>query len=271
MRFAPYRVAALLAKELAELWRNMSALIPVVFLAIVTVTMPFLIVIIVPEAIGEPLSNDGDFRKLAMRTGAPADFERLSNEGAVQAFLFQQFLLVQLLIPVAGAMAFAGHSLIGEKQARSLEPLLATPITTTELLVAKGFGALVPSLIIMLCASTIFFAGIAWMAEPGVLGVILNARSAIVLLGLGPAASLVALQVGVLVSARVNDPRTAQQFSAFLILPLTALFAVQFTGALQMTVPLVFLLLAVLLTIWLILVGIGVLLFDREAILTRWR
>lgn len=271
MRFEPYRVAALLSKELAELWRNAAALLPVIFLAIVTVTLPFLIVVIVPETLGEPLSNDNDFRKLALRSGASTRVEALSSEGVVQAFLFQQFLLVQLLIPVAGAMAFAGHSLIGEKQGRSLEPLLATPITTTELLIAKGLGALVPSLIIMLCASTIYFSGIAWMAEPGVLSVILNTRTLIVLLGLGPAASLVALQIGVLVSSRVNDPRTAQQFSAFLILPLTALFAVQFTGALKMTIPLVFLLLLFLLGLWLLLVAAGVALFDRETILTRWR
>lgn len=271
MRFAAYRVSALFAKEVAELRRNASALIPVVFLAIVTVALPFFIVIILPDAIGEPLSKDADFRDLALRSGVSPEVALLSAEGAVQAFLLQQFLLVQLLIPVAGAMAFAGYSLIGEKQSRSLEPLLATPITTTELLVAKGFGALVPSLLIMLCASAIYFAGIAVMAEPGVLGVVLNERSALVLLGLGPAASLVALQVGVLVSARVNDPRTAQQFSAFLILPLTALFAVQFTGAMQMTIPLVFALLLGLLGIWLLLVAAGVVLFDREAILTRWR
>ena len=53
----------------------------------------------------------------------------MSDEAAVQAFIFQQFMLL-LLIPVTGAMAFAGYSLIGEKQGRTLEPLLATPITT---------------------------------------------------------------------------------------------------------------------------------------------
>lgn len=271
MRFAPHRVSALFSKELAELRRNLAALIPVAFLAVVTVTLPFLIVVVVPHAIGEPLADDSDFRSLATRAGGSERVERLSTEGAVQAFLFRQFLLVQLLIPVTGAMAFAGHSLIGEKQVRSLEPLLATPITTTELLVAKGFGALAPSLAIMLCANTIYFTGIALMAEPGVLGAVLDARSVLVLLGLGPAASLVALQIGVLVSSRVNDPRTAQQYSAFLILPLTALFAVQFTGALAMTIPVVLFMVLVLLGIWLLLVALGVVLFDRETILTRWR
>ena len=45
----------------------------------------------------------------------------------------------------------------------------------------------------------------------------------------------VALQVGVLVSARVNDPRTAQQFGALFILPLTGLFMAQMSGAFVLT------------------------------------
>lgn len=265
------RVGALLAKELAELRRNASALLPVLFLAAVTVTIPFIIIVVVPRAIGEPLANDADFARLATRTGSPGAVARLSRDGAIQAFLFQQFLLVQLLIPVAGAMSFAGYSLIGEKQARSLEPLLATPLRTAELIVAKGLGALIPSLAILLCANAVYFAGIGLWAEPGVFGVVLNPRTAAVLLGLAPATSLVALQVGVLVSSRARDPRTAQQFSAFLILPLTALFAVQFSGAMTLTVPLVLLLAFVLLTIWVALVAMAVLLFNREAILTRWQ
>jgi ABC-type Na+ efflux pump permease subunit len=265
------RVAALLSKEISELRRNASALLPVLFLASVTVGLPFIIVVAVPRAIGEPLASDADFARLATRTGSPEDVALLSRDGAIQAFLFQQFLLVQLLIPVAGAMSFAGYSLIGEKQARALEPLIATPLRTVELIVAKGLGALVPSLAILLCASSIYFIGIAVLAEPGVLRVVVNPRSLVVLLVLAPVMSLVALQIGVLVSSRVKDPRTAQQFSAFLILPLTALFAVQFTGALTLTVPLVVLLALFLLLIWIALVAIGVALFNREAILTRWQ
>ena len=43
-------------------------------------------------------------------------------------------------------MSVAAYSVIGEKQARTLEPLLATPITTFELLAAKVLGALLPAL-----------------------------------------------------------------------------------------------------------------------------
>ena len=148
----------------------------------------------------------------------------LPDESAVQAFVFHRFLTLLLLVPVTGAITFAGHSLVGEKLGRSLEPLLATPITTFELLVGKVIGALIPSLAVMLFTFAIYLTGIGVLAEPGVLGAMITPRTLLLVFGLGPMASLVALQVGVLVSARVNDPRTAQQFGALLILPLTGLF-----------------------------------------------
>ena len=46
-------------------------------------------------------------------------------------------------------MSVASDSIIGEKQARTLEPLLATPITTFELLAAKILGALLPAAVMI--------------------------------------------------------------------------------------------------------------------------
>jgi ABC-2 type transport system permease protein len=56
----------------------------------------------------------------------------------VQTFLFHQFSLLLLLVPIVSATALATHAVIGEKQSRALEPLLATPISTIELLAAKA-------------------------------------------------------------------------------------------------------------------------------------
>jgi ABC-2 type transport system permease protein len=266
------RIRALVDKELLELWRNRSALLPVIAVALVSLVMPLFIGLAVPLLTGEGLSADGDLVESLAKAGEelPRAFA-LSDEGAVQAFLFNRFITLLLLVPVTGSITFAGHSLVGEKLGRSLEPLLATPITTFELLVAKSLGALVPSLLVMLATFGIYLAAIAAFAEPGVVGAMITGRTLLLALGVGPLASLVALQVGVLVSARVNDPRTAQQFGALLILPLTGLFLAQLTGVLILTVPLMLLMLLVLTAIWLLLVAIGVVVFDRETILTRWR
>ena len=68
----------------------------------------------------------------------------------------------------------------------------------------------------------------------------------------------VALQVGVLVSARVNDPRTAQQFGALFILPLTGLFMAQMSGAFVLTTGMGLLVLAGLAVVWFFLLLFGI-------------
>jgi hypothetical protein len=69
----------------------------------------------------------------------------------------------------------------------------------------------------------------------------------------------------------VNDPRTAQQFGALLILPITVAFVMQFNGVIRLTVPVIIIALVVLFAVWVLLVMLGVALFQREAILTRWK
>jgi ABC-2 type transport system permease protein len=268
----PARILALLWKEIAELSRNRAALLPVAFVALITTALPFFIAVVTPKLSGHPLSSDVDLvRSLAQVSGELPGIERLSEEAAVQAFIFSRFLVMTLLVPVTGAITFAGHSLISEKIGKSLEPLLATPITTTELLLAKVIGAMLPSLGIMMFTTAVYMIGVAALAEPGVLRALLSFKTALLVLGLGPITSGLALQVGVLVSARVNDPRTAQQFGALFILPLTALFMAQMSGVFILTIGTGLLVFAGLCAAWVLLLLLGVKLFRREAILTRWK
>ncbi len=268
----PARILALLRKEIAELARNRAALLPVAFVALITTALPFFIAVATPRISGHPLSNDADLvHALTRVSGELPGIERLPAEAAVQAFIFSRFLVMTLLVPVTGAITFAGHSLIGEKIGKSLEPLLATPITTTELLLAKVAGAMIPSLAIMMFTTMVYMVGVATLAEPGVLRALLSLKTALLVLGLGPITSCLALQVGVLVSARVNDPRTAQQFGALFILPLTGLFMAQMSGVFVLTVGTGLLVFAALCGAWILLLVLGVKLFRREAILTRWK
>ena len=88
---------------------------------------------------------------------------------------------------------------------------------------------------------------------------------------LGPAVGLSSVVAGVIVSARVNDPRVAQQVGGVVIVPVIALVLLQATGTLLVG-PVGYTLLAIIvLAISLVGLRIGVRLFDREAILTRWR
>ena len=88
---------------------------------------------------------------------------------------------------------------------------------------------------------------------------------------LGPLAALAALQLAVAVSSRANDARSAQQIGALVIFPIAALLVLQLTGSFQLTVPVIAFMALALAGVNVGLGLLGIALFDRESILTRWK
>jgi ABC-2 type transport system permease protein len=262
------RIRTLMAKEFLDLARNRMALLPVLIVTAMSLVLPFGIAVAIPMMTGHGLGQDTDLVKVSGSVGTP---EMLSSDARVQLFLFQQFLMMFLLTPVTGAMALAAHSIVGEKQSRALEPLLATPITTVELLAAKVFGALIPTLAISLAGLALYAVGIVLFAAPGVGPAMASARTLLLVALLAPAAALVSLQSAVLISSRVNDPRTAQQFGVLIIIPLSAILVAEFTGTLWLSASALAVAGIALLIVWCLLFLLSVALFDRETIVTRWR
>lgn len=265
------RSLALLGKDLADLRQNPSVFVPALLTGFFSILLPFFVAIIVPYFAGERLSDSSDFEiAIEMYRSQPAT-RALDPEGAIQAWIFQQFLVLLVLAPVAGSMSVAAYSVIGEKQARTLEPLLATPITTFELLAAKVLASLLPALALTVACFLVYVAGAALFARPGVFVALLTARSLAVVFVLGPLAALAALQMAVCVSSRVNDARSAQQIGALIILPVAALLVAQLSGAVLLTLPLIVSIAIALAGVNVGLMLVGITLFDRESILTRWK
>jgi ABC-2 type transport system permease protein len=262
------RLVTLIRKEILDLMRNRAALAPVVIAAGFALLMPFAITILVPALSHQPLGADSELVRISRVADSPTG---LGDNARVQLFLFQQFLLVFLLMPITGAMSLAAHAIVGEKQARTLEPLLATPLTTFELLVAKVLGPLVPTLVISALALALYLAGIAVTADAGVARAMLTPRTLLLVVDVAPLAALVSLQFAVVISSRVNDARTAQQFGVLIVLPLTVLLVAQFTGSLWLTNGAIVLIGLVLLLVWVALTLVSVVMFERETILTRWK
>jgi ABC-2 type transport system permease protein len=264
------RINALLAKDLLDLRQNPGIFWPALLTAAVALALPFMIAIVIPMLTGERFSDSSDFEMAVEMYRDQPGTRALDPEGAIQAFIFQQFLPLLVLAPIAASMSVAAASVIGEKQARTLEPLLATPITTGELLTAKVLGSLLPALALTLFCYGLYSVGVAAFARPGVHTILLAPRSLGVVFLLGPLAALAALQLAVCVSSRVNDPRSAQQIGALIILPLTGVLIAQLSGHLALTMPIILLIAGGLVSLNLLLIAIGITLFNREAILTRW-
>lgn len=268
---SPGRIAALLGKELADLRQNPSVFVPAIITALMSLVLPFFVAVIVPAVAGERLSDSSDF-EIALELYRTQPWMRdLDPETAIQAWIFQQFLILLLMTPVAGSMSVAAYSVIGEKQARTLEPLLATPIRTFELLAAKVLGSLIPALALTLGCFAVYLAATIVIGGPGAYRALLTGRSLAIVFVVGPLAALAALQMAVCVSSRVNDARSAQQIGALIILPIAGLLVAQVTGSVILSGTIVLFIALGLVLINACLMALGIALFDRESILTRWK
>jgi ABC-2 type transport system permease protein len=261
-----------MGKELREFRSSPAAVLPVVALVLLCTLLPFVVVFIIPRVTGESLASDRTIQQvIAFAQKTLPGLAGLGPRAAAEAFFFQQFLFLFLVAPIVGAVSLAAYSVVGEKQGRTLEPLLTTPITTAELLVAKVLAAFLPSLAIELAGLAVYFALVLALSAPGVGAALLSARTAILIGLLGPFASLAALQMTIAISSRVNDPRSAQQIAVLLVLPLVIVLVGQIAGAFVITSAMLVLVSLVLALAWVLLILFSVALFERETILTRWK
>jgi ABC-2 type transport system permease protein len=259
------RIRTVIAKEWAETRRNKmilwtTALLPVLLVAMILGTDYFILRL---DAAGQDVDAD--------ELPIP---EQLQHLPQIEAFLIQmneQYMFYLFMIPMMLPVYIAAYTIIGEKQSNTLEPLLATPVSTWELLAAKAIAATLPSIVVVWVSFAVLLLGLTWIAPPAV--VQYNARPVwVVAMGLlSPLLAFLSVLVGVIVSSRINDPRTAQQITGVFILPIIAMSLVVLAGWVFVSVPLV--LLASLGTLILDLVALyfAVKLFDRETILTRWK
>jgi ABC-2 type transport system permease protein len=262
---------ALLRKELADERQNVALFVPTLIVGAVSILLPVLVAIVIPSMTGERLSDSGDLEGAVELSRDRPETRDLDSEAAIQAYLFQFFTIMLVLVPVTSSMSLAAYSVVGEKQARTLEPLLVTPITTFELLGAKLLGAFIPSIVLTAAFFVAYILAAVIFARPGVAWVLLAPRSVGTVFVLGPLAALAALQMAICVSSRVNDARTAQQVGVLVILPIPGLLVGQLLGAVQVTVPLIAAIAAALLAVDAGLMWLAITLFDRETILTRWK
>jgi ABC-type Na+ efflux pump permease subunit len=168
--------------------------------------------------------------------------------------------------------SIASYSIVGEKVEKSLEPLLATPLTDSEILLGKSLAAFLPSIISVYASSPIFM-GLIDAESYGQLGYLYfpNWDIAIILLVAVPIASILSVEVSVLVSARVSDVRTAQQFSGIMFIPFLIIYLAGEIRVITLDTTTLLIISAILLSFAVILFFISRSTFQREEILTKWK
>lgn len=257
-------VATILRREFLETVRNRLLLSTILIPPIVLTVVPILLAAVVDERALPP--------ELATQVVAQRPEWGAFTPGELAgAFAVQQFLVFFLLMPAYIPLSIATFSIIGEKQARSLEPVLAAPIRTVELLAGKAIAALVPGVLAGWVTYLVFMGLASVVYGPNLFGVVTDPSWLAGVFVLGPAVGLSSVVAGVIVSARVNDPRVAQQVGGVIIVPIIGVVLIQATGTLLVGAAGYLVMAGAILVVSLVGLRIGVRLFDREAILTRWR
>lgn len=263
------RLSAVISRELLEIRKNRMLLFTIFFPPLLLSLMPIAIMGIAGgQMTGGNLNSGGTLERYYALSPELAKYA--PNE-LVQLMVFQEFLTLYLIMPLIIPMTVAAYSVIGEKEARSLEPLLATPIRTSELLWGKSLAAIVPAIIGTWVAYVIFFIGAKLITTDKVFAGLLNPMWIVATIVLTPLLALLAVGLGVMISSRVNDTRVAQQIGGMLVIPAVVLGLAQTTGYILLN-AFTFVIGAVIIAlIDIAILNLATKLFQREKILTQWK
>lgn len=261
------KIWVIVRKEWAEVFKNRFVLFTVAFLPLILTALP----LITMGASGGP-SGPGDISG----TDLPGEYRQLCGDltgpECTQYFIVSQFMMLFMLMPLAIPITIAAYSIVGEKTTRTLEPVLATPITTLELLAGKAIAAVLPAIAATWIGFLVFAIGATFLAVgPGVVANLIDPLWLMAIFVVGPLLSIASVSVAVMVSSRVNDPRVAEQLSMLVIIPLIGLFFAQIAGLIFIDESLILWMALVLLVVDAGLLAFATQLFRRETILTRWK
>jgi ABC-type Na+ efflux pump permease subunit len=148
-------------------------------------------------------------------------------------YFFAPFFLI---LPLMFSTTIAAESFAGERERKTIEALLYTPISDAEMFIGKAMASFIPAV------------GISWASFLGYI-VVLNAAgySTIghiwfpltnwypLILWVSPAISLLGIAITVLISAKVQTFMGAYQTSASLVVLVLGLLAGQATGVLALS------------------------------------
>ena len=186
------RVKAILVKELREYRRNGNVFI------YATAVLPLIFII-------QPLIA---VLNLSARSSA--------------TLRHQHSLIYMLAIPVLVPAALSAYSVVGERTQGTLEPVLGTPIRREELLLAKALASFLPSVVVAYAVYGLFIGIVELFVNPSVASAVIRPSDLIAQLVFTPLLAAWSIWVGIALSSRASDPRTAQQFSILAGLPIVA-------------------------------------------------
>ena len=238
-----FRTALIITRrELRDSLRDWRILVPILTL---TLIFPFLM----------------DFTATAARNFVL----RYGGANAIIAERLNPFLLLIVgFFPISFSLVIALETFVGEKERNSLEPLLSMPISDGELYLGKMLAALLLPLMASYLGITVYLVGLyltlSWLPEPALLAQVLLLTSV---------EALVMVSGAVVVSSQTTSVRAANLLASFIIIPMALLIQLESVLMFWGNYNVIWWIIVGLAVVDLILVRMGVRIFNREEILAK--
>jgi ABC-type Na+ efflux pump permease subunit len=116
----------------------------------------------------------------------------------------------------------ASYAIVGERLQGSLEPVLTTPVRREELLLGKATAVFLPAVVVAYLVFGLFVTLVELFAHPAVADALIRGPQLLAQLLFTPLLTAWSLWVGIAVSVRCRDPRTAAQLAILCSLPTVA-------------------------------------------------
>jgi uncharacterized membrane protein SpoIIM required for sporulation len=196
--------------------------------------------------------------------GAAQDFVRQYGAQIIGERFIPFLLMICGFFPISFSLVVALETFVGERERKSIEALLCTPLSNGQLYVGKMLSAMLPPLGAAYLGISLYLVGLylfrGWTAPPVLL---------LQVILLTTFEALVMVSGAVIVSSQVTSTRAANLLASFIIIPMALLVQaesiVMFWGRYDVLWGFV----AALIVVDLILVRMGVQSFDREELLGR--
>lgn len=269
------KIMLVFKKDWKEIKRNWQILAPIFVIPfMISVLLPVFI-LSTPGIISMPTVSLAGVEKLMknLPKNIQAEIEGMNIREALIYIMLQYFMIpFFLIIPIMVSNVIASDSFAGEKERKTIEALLATPISDSELFLGKVLVAFIPAVVatfisFFLYSVVVNLYSIRLFNEKLMLP---NLTWLLLIFCLSPAIALTSIGLTVTISAKVKGFREAQQISASITVPiLLALIFGQVMGVVILGPQMVLLLTISFLIINFLLFSIGISSFEREEILSK--
>jgi uncharacterized membrane protein SpoIIM required for sporulation/ABC-type transport system involved in multi-copper enzyme maturation permease subunit len=173
-------------------------------------------------------------------------------------------LMVVGFFPISFSLVIALETFVGEKERRSLEPLLATPLTDAQLYLGKTLAAMIPPLLAAYLGITVYLAGL-YVIEGWTPPLILL----VLVVVLTTAKGVVMVSGAVVVSSQTTSVRAANLLASFIIIPMALLVQGEALIMFWANYDVLWWIVLFLLVVDVVLVRMGIRIFNREELLGR--